>query len=332
MTAHLPHPQLARIKALLAERGLVPADCERVSLAEARDAQRRYNLFWNEDAPELDAVIDTIAPGPRVDTTAPSPRAPIPLRLFYPDGRRDNLPVLVYFHGGGFVLNGVDTHDRLLRLLALRSGAVVVAVSYGLAPENRFPGQLEEALSALAWLRGRGRAFGLDPDKLAIGGDSAGANLALAVQLALRDQGLPLPRLGLLLYGMFSADLDSPSHRAFGGGEFGLSTRRVEWFWDQYLAEPALRSHPLAAPLNAELSGLPPQHVIAAGLDCLLDDSLNLADRLRDGAVPTQLSVYQGVPHSFMLMSAHLDPADRAVTEAAHAVALALDFAEARAA
>jgi acetyl esterase len=179
---------------------------------------------------------------------------------------------------------------------------------------------LDEALAALDWVRNEGAAFGLDGERPVVGGDSAGANLALAATLALRDQGKVLPSLGLLFYGMFSADLETASHRAFGGGAFGLTTARVDWFWSQYVADRAQRDNPLAAPLLADLEGLPPQLLIGAGLDCLLDDSIRLADRLTQAGVPNTLSVYPGVPHSFMQMSAHLRPADAAIDEAAAAL------------
>ena len=218
------------------------------------------------------------------------------------------------------MLNNLDTHDRLMRLLALRSGAAVVGMSYSLAPETRFPGQLDEAVAVIAWLRAHGPALGLASDTLALGGDSAGANLALAATLVLRERRLAPPSFGLLLYGMFSADLETASHASFGGGGHGLTSERVDWFWRQYLADPAQRDNPLAAPLQADLTGLPPQLVIGAGQDCLLDDSVRLAGRLVEAGGEAQLSVYPGVPHSFMLMSEYVEAADQAVSEAAAAL------------
>lgn len=310
-----PHPQMAEIAAMLRDGGLCPADPLRQPLAAARAAARRFQAVWNQPLPAVNAVVEVSIPGPgRL----------VPLRIFYPQGRRGGVPVLLYFHGGGFVLNGLDTHERLMRLLALRSGAAVVGVGYALAPETRFPGQIEDGLAALAWLRRHGGNCGLDGGRVAVGGDSAGANLALALQLRLRDLGLPPVDLGILLYGMFSRDLDTSSHRAFGGGLNGLTTERVDWFWRQYLGETSpggQADHPLAVPLAADLSGLPPQLVVGAGMDCLLDDSLRMAARLRGAGVHARLSVYEGVPHSFMQMSAHLEPADAAVSEAAAAVA-----------
>lgn len=303
------HPHLDSIARISRQAGLAPADPLRQPLDEARRHAWNYQMLWNTPLPAIDGVIET-------ETTSPR-GTPVRLRIHYPDQRRQDLGVLAYFHGGSFVLNGLDTHERLMRLLAERSGMAVVGIGYTLAPELRFPGQLDEALAALTWLRHTGGQFGLDASRLAIGGDSAGANLALSAMLALRDRGLPPPRLGLLFYGMFSADLDTPSHRTFGGGGFGLTTERMDWFWSQYLADRAQRDNPAAAPLLADLAGLPPQLVIGAGLDCLLDDSVRLADRLSQAEVACTLSVYEEVPHSFMQMSAHLAPADAAIAEAA---------------
>lgn len=318
------HPHLDTIARIAAAAGLAPADPLTQRLEVARANARAYQQLWNLPLPEGGAVAESQTVSPR--------GTPIRLRIHYPQEARGPLGALLYFHGGGFALNGIDTHERLMRLLAQRSGAAVIGVAYTLAPELRFPGQLDEALAAVAWVRTQGAAFGLDPSRLALGGDSAGANLALSAMLALRDLGLPAPDLGLLFYGMFSADLDSPSHRAYGGGGFGLTTARVEWFWDQYVADRAQRDNPGAAPLLADLEGLPPQLVIGAGLDCLLDDSVALAARLQQAGVQHTLTVVPGVPHSFMQMSAHLPPADAAITQAAEALARAFSPAAALAA
>ncbi|HLO75603.1 MAG TPA: alpha/beta hydrolase [Magnetospirillum sp.] len=303
------HPHLEVIAQAGRAAGLSAADPLRQPLDVARAQAWAYQMLWNSPLPEIGGIAEATTASPR--------GTPIRLRIHYPDDRRENLGVLVYFHGGGFVLNGVDTHERLMRLLAVRSGAAVVGVGYTLAPELRFPGQLDEALAAIDWVRHSGGKFGLDGCRLAVGGDSAGANLALSAMLALRDQGLAQAIQGLLFYGMFSADLDTPSHHAFGGGGFGLTTERVDWFWTQYLADRAQRDNPAAAPLLADLEGLPPQLVIGAGLDCLLDDSTRLAALLTKAGVAATLSVHAGVPHSFMQMSAYLPPADAAISEAA---------------
>ncbi|MCA1908687.1 MAG: alpha/beta hydrolase [Magnetospirillum sp.] len=303
---------IAAIQAYARSCGVTPADPLRTPLSAARQQARDYQAIWNRDLPDITRRQDIQVGRLR-------------LRLFdtAPAGG-DRRPVLVYFHGGGFALNGLDTHERLLRLLALKSGVAVLALGYSLAPEVRFPGQVQEAMETLSWLRRHGAEHGLDGHNVAVGGDSAGANLALAVTLSCRDIGLSLPRFGLLLYGMFSADLRTASHRAFGGGAHGLTSERVDWFWTQYLADRSQRDNPLAAPLLADLHGLPPQLVIGAGQDCLLDDSLNLAHKLEMSGVAVTLSVYDEAPHSFMQMTSLLSVAVRAVDQAAQAVAGAL--------
>ena len=315
------HPEVRRLWDEFRARGIVPADPQVQDLATARAAARRYHAHLSPDRPAVALVEDVVAP---------APGRSVPIRLFRPD-RRGELPVLVYFHGGGFVLNGIDTHDRLLRLLARRTGMAVAAGTYRLAPEHRFPAPIEDALTAIAWLRAEGGARGLDAARLAVAGDSAGANLALAVTLALRDRGLPLPDAGLLFYGMFSADLDTPSHHAYGDGRFGLTTARMEWFWRQYLADPAQCGNPLAAPLGADLAGLPPQVVVGAGVDCLLDDSRNLAAALRAAGTPVAFALAARLPHSFLQLTAFVGAADTALTDAALALQAVWPTAERRA-
>lgn len=311
-------PSLAAILTYAAEHGVTPADPLRQPLDEARVKALAYQAIWNRDLPLLARHQDILV--------SRDNHSPLRLRLFDTVAQTGEAarPVLVYFHGGGFALNGVDTHERLLRLLARRSGVAVLALGYSLAPELRFPGQLNEALDTIAWLRRHGHLHGLDGGSFAVAGDSAGANLALAATIVLRDRGLPLPRFGALLYGMFSADLRTASHRLFGGGGFGLTTERVDWFWSRYLADFAQRDNPLAAPLLADLHGLPPQLVIGAGLDCLLDDSLALAAKLEQVGISHRLSVYADAPHSFMQMSSILDSAAQAIDETGDAIAQAL--------
>lgn len=301
-------PQVAELGELAARTGLVPADPLRLPLAEARDAAERYHLFLN--GPALPADVREVE--------AAGPAGPLRLRLIRPpSGDGDSLPVLIYFHGGGFVLNSIDTHDRLLRLLARHSGAAVCAVAYSLAPERRFPHQRGEALAALHWVVRHGAGHGLDPERIAVGGDSAGANLALGLALDARNEPGPPLSFGMLLYGMFAHDFDTESHRLFGGGRYGLTTERMRWYWQQYLGHGGITRDPAAAPLLADLQGLPPLHVAAAGLDCLRDDSLRLAQRLEMARSPHRLVVHDTLPHSFAGMTRHVRTAETAVVLAA---------------
>lgn len=304
------HPEYAALRGRMDTLGLASGDPTRMPLPEARWASQRYYAYWNQNPPAVEAVYER---------TARTSAGVVRLR-FYRHRTGPRAPVVLYFHGGGFALNSIDTHDRLLRLLAIQSSVAICAVGYSLAPERRFPHQLNEAIAVIRWLSGAAEALGIDPQAVALAGDSAGANLALASALALRDRGeSPVVRL-VLLYGMYAAEFDSVSHRRYGGGEYGLTTERMCWFWRSYLSDESQRGHPYAAPLCADLRGLPPTLIIAAGRDCLRDDSLRLAHKLQAAAVPHVLSCYQDAPHSFMQLSRGFSPATTAIAETAAAL------------
>ena len=286
-------------------QNVAPGDPTRQSLAQARLANGNYYRAMN--GPEL--------PVARVfDMEIRGVVGPLRLRVFHPKpGLR--VPVIVYFHGGGYVLNNLDTHDRVMRSLALESGVAVVGVGYSLAPEHVWPTQLEEAQLALRAISDLGTACGLDADRMVLAGDSAGAHLALATAIASRDHGPKISQL-LLAYGMYVRSFDSKSHRLFGGGEYGLTTERMRWFWQQAFPNTA----PLADSLHADLFGLPPTLVMAAGLDCLRDDSLLLASSLRRARVSVTFRIYDDVRHSFLQFSRFLPSAQTALKDMANAV------------
>ncbi|MBP2302016.1 alpha/beta hydrolase [Azospirillum picis] len=305
-------PQVLALNALAASAGWPPADPLALPLAEARAAAERHHAFLNGRAPVPVVVQDVEAAGPG---------GPLRLRLIRPPGEASaHLPVLIYFHGGGFALNSIYTHDRLLRLLARHGRVAVCAVAYSLAPERRFPFQHEEALSALRWVVRHGPSHGLDRERLAVGGDSAGANLALGLALASRGEPGPPVSFGLLFYGMFAHDFDTASHRLYGAGGFGLTTERMRWYWRQYLGEHTPAADAWAAPLLADLRGLPPLYLAVAGLDCLRDDSLRLARRLEEAKVPHRVALYEDLPHAFAGMTRFVRRAEVAVIQAASAV------------
>lgn len=308
-------PQVCALHDAVTRQGLVSPDPLAMPLDVVRKAAERYHAFLN--GPER--------PPARVDalTVAETAEGPgFSLRLYRPAEAAEDkaLPVLVYFHGGGFVVNSLDTHDRLLRLLAGRSGAAVAAVRYTLAPERVFPHQHHQAVAAVRWIARHGGSHGLDPSRIAVGGDSAGANLALAATLALKNDTEAKVSFGLLFYGMFAHEFDSVSHRRFGDGRYGLTTLRMRWYWKQYLGHGHQTRDPRAAPLLADLGGLPPLMLLAAGRDCLRDDSLRLAERLAEAGVDHTLAVHDDLPHAFANMTRLVDAADGAVTAAADAV------------
>ena len=309
--ASAPHPAYAALWAEMRAIGVAPGDPTRMPLTEARAANRRYYAVVAGEPPAVAASQDLTIPG--------CDGRPLRLRIHRPTLGRD-LPVIMYFHGGGYAVNGLDTHDRLMRELAIASGRAVVGVGYSLAPEHRFPTQLREALVAVDWLARDGERHGLTGDGYAMAGDSAGAHLALSTALALRDGGRPLPQALVLAYGMYHRDLATPSHRLFGEGRHGLTSERMAWFWRHFLPETWDGVPALVEPLRADLHGLPPVHLVVAELDCLRDDSLMLKERLLQSGVPVRLDIYPGTLHSFLQFVRVLSPARAAIADIAGAV------------
>ena len=298
------HVVLARMLARMAER---PA----MGTAPAQEMRRRFNedvVSWNRDPPPVARIEDL-----RVPTTA---RA-VPVRLYDPHGSRTPNATLIFLHGGGWVVGDLDSNDRALRLLALASGCNVVSVDYCLAPEHRFPAALDECFAVTRWLRRHGEAWGVDPARLAVGGDSAGANLALATALDLRDAGDSWLRALLLIYGAYAPEFDTESYRAFGGGEFGVATLGMRALWALYLRGPEDGENPRAAPLRADLRSLPPACRIGGGLDGLRDDSRRLATRLIEVGSAVDFVEYPGVIHGFMSMTCDVGAARHGTRHAA---------------
>ncbi len=238
---------------------------------------------------------------------------PLPARLYAATEGR--LPLLLYLHGGGFVIGGLETHDSLCRQLALRSGGAVVSLDYRLAPEHRFPAAVDDAFAALRWLAGEGAAsLGLDGTRLAVGGDSAGGTLAAVCALQARDAGLPLA-LQLLITPGTTAHADTASHKLFAQG-FLLEADGIAWFFDHYIA-PHHRNDWRFAPLNApDVDGVAPACVLLAECDPLVDEGLAYADKLRAAGVPVELELYRGLTHDFIKLG-------RVIKEAAQAQAVA---------
>lgn len=262
------------------------------------------------------------APLPRVEelSVPGGDGQPRPARLYgaQPLGMSRPCPVLLYFHGGGFVLGGLDTHDSLCRQLALRCGGAVLSLDYRLAPEHPFPAAWDDAWSALRWLFANASRWGLDPDRIALGGDSAGGTLAAATALRARDEGMPLA-LQLLITPGTSDRADTGSRRLFGRG-FLIDSATVTWFFDHTVPQ-AHRHDPRFAPLEApEVEGVCPALVLLAECDPVVDDGIAYADRLRMASVAVDLEIYRGVTHDFMKMGRVLPEASQALDKAAQAL------------
>jgi acetyl esterase len=257
------------------------------------------------------------APVPRHERfEIPGPAGAIPARLWAPS-HDPALPVLLYLHGGGFVIGGTDTCESMCRQLALQAGAAVVAVDYRLAPEHRFPAGLDDSFAALQWLLDQGRTLGLDPTRIAVGGDSAGGTLAASVALLARDAGIPLA-LQALFYPSVQLRQRTASFEAFSRTTL-LSAELMAWFDTQSQGTPreAWHREPLHAPSHA---GLAPAWIGLAECDPLADDGRLYAERLRQAGVPVAERVWPGVLHDFINMGRFLPEAAQAHTELATAL------------
>jgi len=225
------------------------------------------------------------------------------------------LPVLVYFHGGGWVWASIDTHDRLAREYAAGAEVASVLVDYALSPEAVFPQALEECAAAVRHIGAHGADWGLDPGRILLGGDSAGGNLALGTALYLRDTAGP-PLKGLLaIYPVCDDDFTRPSYTEFGAG-LGLTAEKMRFYWGVYAPRAADRASPYAAPLRADPRGLPPTLVQLAELDCLRSEGEAMAAKLQAAGVATELQTYTGVPHGFARFTGHVAKSRQAMAAA----------------
>lgn len=254
------------------------------------------------------------------DFTLPGPGGVLPVRLYKPSDTDTPLPVLVYFHGGGFIRGSIKSHDGVCRRLAKMGGFAVVSVEYRLAPEHPFPAAVDDAYAALRWVQEHGTTKGLDTAKIAIGGDSSGGNLAaVAVQDAKRN-GTPQPVIQMLIYPITDAHFQTPSHTEFGMGYF-LTTERMNWYRDSYLnsaqEQDDLRASPL---LSNDMEGLAPALIITAGFDPLRDEGEDYARKLKDAGVPVGVVRFDGMTHSFASLNGFIKEADEALETAANAV------------
>jgi acetyl esterase len=255
------------------------------------------------------------------DRMIPGPAGDIPIRIYMPEGRGP-FGALVYYHGGGWVLGNIAMTDLPCRMLAREAGYVVVSVDYRLAPEHKFPAPAEDCYAAVKWLADNAAAVNCDAARIAVGGSSAGGNLAAAVALMARDRGAPKIAFQLLIYPATRRELETGSHREFAiDGYYILSRADMEWFWNHYLAGPADALNPYACPDRAvTLKGLPPAFTITAEFDPLRDEGEAYAARLREDGVLSVLKRYDGVTHGFFGMPGQVDIARHAITAAATAL------------
>jgi acetyl esterase len=253
------------------------------------------------------------------DRTLPGPGGEIPVRVYQRDAVSGR-PGLVYFHGGGWVIGSLETHDATCRELADRTGCVVVSVDYRLAPEHPYPAAAEDCYAATAWVASNAASLGIDPSRLAVGGDSAGGNLAAVVSLMARDRNGPALRFQLLVYPIADCNFETSSYADNAEG-YLLERDAMRWFWDNYVPDPKQRLEPYAAPLRADdLSGLPDALVITAEFDPLRDEGEAYAERLARAGIGATQSRYEGMIHGFFAFGAIVERANEAMAEAAGAL------------
>lgn len=255
-------------------------DLSQMRPAEARRVAEIVRAPWADGGPAM-ALIREID-------------APVRMRLYDPSPAEAK-PLFVYLHGGGWTLFSLDTHDRVMREYASRANVVVAGVDYPLSPEAKFPAALHEVIAAVEHL-----ARNMEMETMAIGGDSAGANLALAAAIALRDRGRSPIRALVLNYGVFARRPSSAAERDFGGAGQMLTAEEMDGFWRNYLRTESDADDPLACPINADLRRLPPALLIVPECDLLTEQSVELGRRMREAGVDVEMKMYRGATHSFL--------------------------------
>lgn len=279
------------------------------------------------DATDADEIRSAIAALPAPDVPLPAvgriENHTIPLpggraagtRIYWPPDTGGTSAVITYFHGGGWVIGDLESHDPACRNLCLLTDAIVVSLDYERAPRNRFPRQVEDAYAATRWVARHAAEIGGDPGRIAVAGDSSGGNLAAVVALMARDRGGPDLKYQLLIYPVTDADFTTQSYVDNGNGYF-LTERRMRWYWGQYVPDEAERSSPYASPLRADdLSGLPPAYVISAEYDPLRDEAEAYAERLRQAGNVVTSRRFDGMFHGFFTFAHILSPSARANEE-----------------
>ena len=313
----------------------MPLDPQAAALLEAMAKMNAGRPLMHEGTPDeaRRAYAASVPPTPDdplasvEERTIPGPAGPLRLRVYRPLGE-GALPAIVYFHGGGWVMGSIESHNALCHGLASRSGCVVAAVDYRLAPEDPFPAGLDDCVAAVAWVVANAGELGVDPERVAVGGDSSGGNLAAAACLVARDRGGPPIAFQLLIYPVLAFGYDTPSYAENAEGYF-LTAVAMRWFSDQYLSRPEHAADPYAAPLlAADLAGLPPAHMVTAEYDPLRDEDEAYVAAMADAGVATSLHRYDGMIHGFVRMAASLDQGRAALDECAAVLRQALRPAE----
>ena len=288
-------PQARALLEQMAETGMPPLSGQ--DIASARESVLAFAQLGGD--PESVSRVE--------DRRIPSPDGTIPVRIYTPAGSGP-FPVLVYFHGGGWVLCNIDTHDPVCRSLANAAECLVVSVDYRLAPEHKFPAAADDCYAATQWVMNSASLINGDADRVAVGGDSAGGNLAAVVALMARDRGGRAPVFQLLIYPATDYYLPGTSSYQHNADGYFLTKDDMKWFWNHYLSKEADAANPCACPLRAaSLTGLPSALVITAEFDPLRDEGEMYAARLRESGVSARLVRYDGMIHGFFSMAGVLE-------------------------
>ena len=266
---------------------------------------RQSTEQWSGVVDELHSVEDTDADG-------------VPIRIYRPVETEEPSMALVYFHGGGWVVGSIDTHDGITRAIARRAGIVVVSVDYRLAPEHPFPAALEDAWTATQWVSSHADELKLDVDRIGVGGDSSGGNLAAVVARRGRDHAVPVA-LQLLLYPVISYAFDTPSYSYFSEG-YGLTRDGMRWYWDQYLGGSDGKNPDVSPSETADLRRLPRAIVVTAEADVLRDEAESYAQRMFLSTVETEGYRYDGMVHGFLRMAGKVERSNAAFDELAESI------------
>ncbi len=281
-------------------------DPHAIPYPEARRNLEHVRRRWVAGGPEM---------ARSVDLEVPTRYGAVNARLLVPhsDGA---MPLLVYLHGGGWTFFSIDTHDRVMREYADRGGIAVLGVDYALSPEAKFPVALHQVVDAVRWARQVAADLGVDGTRISVGGDSAGANLALSCALTLRDEGDELPHGLVLNYGAYDAHCSADAHR-FGGPGYMLGSDEMDVFWRNYTWDARDLENPLVCPARADLAGLPPVFMAIPQCDLLSEQNELMADRLRAAGVNVEACVYPGATHSFLEAVSIADVSARALNDTA---------------
>jgi len=274
-----------------------------LSPSELRRINASFSFYLTAGAPPLPHIEERI-----IDV--PSGRARV--RLYDP-GTPVPAPTVVYVHGGGWVYGGIDTYDGVTRQFAARSGLRVLSIEYALAPEHPFPAGLDDCIAAIRWAGNEGASLGIDPQRIVLAGDSAGANLALAACLSFRDAGTMPVRGAALFYGAYSLDFATESEKTYGGGAYFIGTAEIARYWNDYLAKESDRRNPLAVPILADFAGLPPLYIAACECDPLHDDSVKLAAEANAAGTEAELVVWPKMVHGALSIMGWIDAMGPAV-------------------